>query len=184
MAQNTAQKRSSEYRLRIALAQALSATSFARSRVLLLDSPAVTLVGHGQVDLGSEELNLGFDTETREPSLASLTVPFKVTGQLADPRVVPDPLGVAGNVAERIGGVAGTIPGLAESVGSVVTGGSAKAIVPTLLPPKDQPDDEPGQQRPTDTNQGVIQKCIANRRTDRGYLLLQGQEPLLDLVLF
>jgi uncharacterized protein involved in outer membrane biogenesis len=87
----------------------------ARSRVLLLDTPRVTLVGEGQVDLGREQLDLQFDTETREPGLASLTVPFTVTGSLSEPRVTPDPLGAAGNLA-------GGIVSLAGSIGDLVTG--------------------------------------------------------------
>lgn len=97
----------------------------ATSRVLLLDTPAVTLVGEGALDLGRERLDLIFDSETRQTSLASLAVPFKVTGGFRSPRVEPDPLGAAGNLVEGVGGVAGRITSLAGSLGAALSGGPA-----------------------------------------------------------
>jgi uncharacterized protein involved in outer membrane biogenesis len=96
----------------------------ARSRALVLDTGAFALAGRGGIDLDAERVNLAFDTETSEPSLASLAIPFKVVGPLADPSVEPDPLGAAlgavgtvGNVAE---GGANIVGGAVNSVGGLV----------------------------------------------------------------
>ncbi|MDH3475090.1 MAG: AsmA family protein [Rhodospirillales bacterium] len=65
----------------------------ATSRGLLFDTESFTLGGGGTIDLETEALDLKFDSETREISLASLGVPFYVRGTLADPSAVPDPVG-------------------------------------------------------------------------------------------
>jgi uncharacterized protein involved in outer membrane biogenesis len=71
----------------------------ATSRGLLFDTESFTLGGGGTIDLETEELDLKFDTETREVSLASLGIPFYVRGTLADPSAVPDPVGAVANPA-------------------------------------------------------------------------------------
>ena len=78
----------------------------ARSRALVIDAGTFAVTGRGGIDLDAERVNLGFDTETSEPSLASLAVPFKVVGPIAQPAVVPDPVGVAGNLVGTVGNVA------------------------------------------------------------------------------
>ena len=75
----------------------------AESRALVLDTGTFAVAGRGGVDLGGERVSMAFDTETSQPSLASLAVPFKVIGPLADPSVVPDPIGAAGNVVGTVG---------------------------------------------------------------------------------
>ena len=100
----------------------------ATSQALVMDSQAVTLVGEGSIDLTTERLDMVFDTETREPSLASLAVPFKVIGPLKDPQVVPDPLGAAANVIGTVGVVADTVGSLVGDLGSLVgVGGNEEA---------------------------------------------------------
>ncbi len=90
-----------------------------QSQGLIFDSEVMTVLGEGTIDLRDERLNLDFDTETREASLASLAVPFRVTGHLKDPQVAPDPLGA---VAAVPGNVIGTgITALTEA-GGLVTG--------------------------------------------------------------
>ncbi|GAB4223776.1 MAG: AsmA family protein [Kiloniellaceae bacterium] len=92
----------------------------ARSRALVLDSGAFAVAGRGGVDLEAERVNLAFDTETSQPSLASFAVPFKLTGPLAAPRVEPDALGAAV-------GVVGSVGAVAES-GSKVVGGAIDSV--------------------------------------------------------
>ncbi|WP_193368086.1 AsmA family protein [Pelagibius marinus] len=87
----------------------------ARSRALVLDSGAFAVAGRGGIDLDAERVNLAFDTETSEPSLASLAVPFKVTGPLNNPSFVPDPIGA-------VAGAVGTVGDVAESGGNIVGG--------------------------------------------------------------
>ena len=45
---------------------------------------------------------------TRTPSLASLAVPFDVTGTLASPRFLPDPIAAAADVAKSTVSLVGT----------------------------------------------------------------------------
>jgi len=99
----------------------------ARSRALVLDTGAFAVTGRGGIDLAAERVNLAFDTETSEPSLASLAVPFKVIGPLADPAVVPDPVGAA------LGAV-GTVGNVAES-GANIVGGAVNTVGDLVGPP-------------------------------------------------
>ncbi len=96
----------------------------AESRALVLDTGTFAIAGRGGVDLASERVSLAFDTETSEPSLASLAVPFKVIGPLEDPSIVPDPIGAAGNVVGTVGTVAETggniVAGVVDTLGGLV----------------------------------------------------------------
>jgi uncharacterized protein involved in outer membrane biogenesis len=93
----------------------------AKSRALVFDTGAFAVAGRGGIDLDAEQVNLAFDTQTSEPSLASLAVPFRVTGPLTDPAVSPDPVGAAvgavGNVAETGGNIVG---GAVDAVGGLI----------------------------------------------------------------
>ena len=71
----------------------------ATSQAMILDSESLTVAGGGTIDLKTERLDLQLDTSTRTPSLASLAVPFNVTGTLASPRFLPDPVAAATGVA-------------------------------------------------------------------------------------
>ena len=96
----------------------------AESRALVFDTGAFAVSGRGGVDLGEEQVNLAFDTETSQPSLASLAVPFRVTGPLAAPRVSPDPVGAAVGVVGTVGDVAKTggniVGGAVDTVGGII----------------------------------------------------------------
>jgi len=96
----------------------------AESRALVFDTGAFAVAGRGSVDLGEEQVNLAFDTETSQPSLASLAVPFRVTGPLAAPRVSPDPVGAAVGVVGTVGDVAKTggniVGGAVDTVGGII----------------------------------------------------------------
>lgn len=95
-----------------------------RSRALVFDTGAFAVAGRGGIDLGAEQVNLAFDTETSQPSLASLAVPFRVTGPLAGPSVAPDPVGAAVGVVGTAGDVAKTganiVGGAVDTVGGLL----------------------------------------------------------------
>ena len=101
----------------------------ARSRGLVFDSEALSVVGQGGFDLRNESLKLDFDTATRQASLASLAVPFEVRGTFNSPRVTPDPLGAAVGVAESLATTGiettGTITGLVSSLFGGDSGGTS-----------------------------------------------------------
>ena len=75
----------------------------------MLDVEAFTIAGGGTIDLETEEIDLKFDTETREVSLASLGVPFYVGGTLAHPTAALDSLGVVANSTVLAAVLAGPI---------------------------------------------------------------------------
>ncbi len=93
-----------------------SRDGLAQSRAILLDTETFTVGGGGTIDLRTEELDLKFDTETREISLASLGVPFYVGGTLAKPTASLDPLGAVANPTV----VATILTGPISLVGSLV----------------------------------------------------------------
>jgi len=94
------------------------------SRALVFDTGAFAVAGRGGIDLDEERVNLAFDTETSQPSLASLAVPFRVTGPLASPGVSPDPVGAAVGVVGTAGDVAKTganiVGGAVDTVGGLI----------------------------------------------------------------
>ncbi|MGD1878468.1 MAG: AsmA family protein [Kiloniellaceae bacterium] len=96
----------------------------AKSRALVLDTGAFAVAGRGGLDLDGEHVSLAFDTQTSQPSLASLAVPFRVVGPLADPGVVPDPIGAAIGVVGTVGDVAQTggnlVGGAVDAVGGLI----------------------------------------------------------------
>lgn len=94
----------------------------ATSKAMVVDSEAFTVAGGGTVDLKTERLNLTFDTETRETSIASLAVPFNVTGTMKSPSVAPDPLGTALGVAKTAGMVINPVAGLGVLIGEQMAG--------------------------------------------------------------
>jgi hypothetical protein len=71
----------------------------ASSRALVVDSDTFTVAGQGSIDLRTEQLDMMFDTRTRQTALASLAVPFRVKGTLKNPKAYPDPLGTAQGAA-------------------------------------------------------------------------------------
>jgi uncharacterized protein involved in outer membrane biogenesis len=95
----------------------------ASSKALVLDTNGATILGSGNIDLASERLNLRFDPNAKQASLASLAVPVKVGGTLASPSVTPDPGAIAKNV---VGAVAGAPQGVFGALAGL-TGSKAAA---------------------------------------------------------
>ena len=116
-----------------------------RSRALALDSETMILTGEGTLDLRSEALDLDFDTATRQASLASLAVPFKLGGTLKNPKVSADAVGAATGAVENLAGTAtttaegvwGYVAGLLgnESGGGGGGDGSSPCVVAAAAPP-------------------------------------------------
>jgi hypothetical protein len=72
----------------------------AGAKSLVLDTPGVTVVGTGDVNLRNETLHLHFDSNSKQTNLANLAVPINVGGTLAKPSVSPDAIGAVGNTAD------------------------------------------------------------------------------------
>jgi hypothetical protein len=111
------------------------ADGLATSQAMVLDTATFSLAGTGDVNLASEELDLTFDTGTRVPALVSLAIPFKVQGTLANPRVIPDPVGALKGIA----GAAATISNPLAVLGAVAGG----QVLEGATGGGDQPADNP-----------------------------------------
>lgn len=109
-------ERGEDMRLNCALARFDLADGIATSRVMLLDTDAVTLGGEGTVDLRDESLDLRVVPTAKQASLMSLAVPMRVTGRLSDPQVSPDALGAA-----KAGAIAfGTLVNPLATIGALI----------------------------------------------------------------
>ena len=75
----------------------------ATSRVLLLDSPRVGLVGSGSVDLGRERPDLVLWARGRDALAEQAAVQIRVAGTLARPSFKPDKISTALSAAESFG---------------------------------------------------------------------------------
>ena len=106
----------------------------ATSRAMIMDSESFTVAGGGTIDLKTERLNLQLDSSTRTPSLASLAVPFDVTGTLASPRFLPDPVAAATGVVKSAASLVGTtVDELGALLGQpTAASGSANACLAAL----------------------------------------------------
>ena len=105
----------------------------ATSQAMVVDTEQFTVSGGGTVNLRAEELNLNFDTATREASIASLAVPFNVTGTLASPSVAPDPLGTALGIAKTAGMVINPVAGIGVLIGDKVAGSTGGGDNPCVV---------------------------------------------------
>lgn len=89
----------------------------ATSRVALLDSEVLRLVGEGQIDLSHDTLEFYVAPSAKSPTL-NVAVPVNLSGPLGDPSITPDEL----SVLRRIGGLVGAIifpPAALLSLGSL-----------------------------------------------------------------
>ncbi|MFQ5958324.1 MAG: AsmA family protein [Alphaproteobacteria bacterium] len=123
----------------------------ATSKGFLFDTQRMTVSGKGEIDLGSEELDLVLKPKPKDPSLVSLATPMRVRGVLADPSVAPDTFAVARTAAGAVigaiatGGIGLIVPfvsigsddenpcivALAEARAGVGFGGEADATAPS-----------------------------------------------------
>ncbi|MFQ5785495.1 MAG: AsmA family protein [Alphaproteobacteria bacterium] len=82
----------------------------AASRGILFDTERMTIAGDGEIDLGTETLDLILRPAPKDASLISLATPIRIRGTLAAPSIAPDSLAVA-----RTAGIA--------VIGAIATGG-------------------------------------------------------------
>ena len=80
-------------------------SGLATSTALLLDTPTLVVLGSGTIDLKTEKLDLAFETDSKDVSLASFAADFLVKGTLAKPTASADPLGVVKGAASLAGSV-------------------------------------------------------------------------------
>jgi len=69
----------------------------ATTRGTVVDTPGAIVVGAGNIDLGNERIDMRVDPKSKDVNLTAIAVPVRVTGSLASPSVVPDPVATVGN---------------------------------------------------------------------------------------
>lgn len=95
----------------------------ATTRGTVVDTPGAIVVGAGNIDLRNERIDMRVDPKSRNVSLAALAVPVRVTGPLASPNVLPDPVATVGNTVDFATGtvnvatlgILGALTGLGEN---------------------------------------------------------------------
>lgn len=76
----------------------------ATSRIALLDTEVLRLVGEGQIDMANDTLEFYVAPSAKKPTL-NVAVPVNLSGPLADPSITPDEL----SLLRRLGGLVGAI---------------------------------------------------------------------------
>lgn len=69
----------------------------ATTRGTVVDTPGATVVGAGNIDLRNERIDMRVDPKSKNINLSAIAVPVRVTGPLASPNVIPDPVATVGN---------------------------------------------------------------------------------------
>lgn len=95
----------------------------ATTRGTVVDTPGAIVVGAGNIDLRNERIDLRVDPKSRNLSLSALAVPMRVSGPLASPNVVPDPVATVGNTVDFATGtvnvatlgILGSLTGIGEN---------------------------------------------------------------------
>jgi len=109
----------------------VSVDGIANTRSMVLDTPGVTIVGNGDINLRDETLHLRFDSNSKQVNLANLAVPLNVGGTLSHPSVSPDALGAVGDTANFAARAANTATfGVLNSLTGV--GGSNASANPCI----------------------------------------------------
>lgn len=100
-------------------------SGIATTRGTVVDAPNAIVVGAGNIDLGAERIDMRVDPKSKNVSLSSIAVPVRVTGALASPTIVPDPVATVGNTVNFATGtvnvatlgIFGELTGLGEGEG-------------------------------------------------------------------
>ncbi len=72
----------------------------ASTRGTVVDTPGAIVVGAGNIDLRNERIDMRVDPKSKNINLSALAVPVRVTGALANPTVIPDPVATVGNTVQ------------------------------------------------------------------------------------
>ena len=69
----------------------------ATTRGTVVETPGATVVGTGNINLRDERIDMRVDPKSKDLNLTAIAVPMRVTGPLASPNVIPDPVATVGN---------------------------------------------------------------------------------------
>jgi len=128
----------------------------ARGEVILLDTAAATVGGAGQIDLRDETLDLKITPQAKQASLMSLAVPFLIQGTLAEPKIVPDPVGTVVGVAKIAGLFINPLAAGAMIIAESETTGQNPCVA-ALERPTPAPGDAAAQPQPKSATESVTE---------------------------
>lgn len=146
----------------------------ATSRVALLDSEVLRLVGKGQIDLAHDTLEFYVAPSAKSPTL-NLAVPVNMSGPLSDPSISPDEL----SLLRRLGGLVGAIifpPAALLSLGSLGSHDN-----PCLQAVRSAEVQSPPAQQPSDLSSHPEAELPPEAGTDGAERLIDAVKQLLPL---
>lgn len=122
---------------------------------LLIDTTRITVTGGGEINLGTEQLDLKLDPRPKDPSLISLATRMRVSGSLTNYSAAPDAVGLAKGAAAGLALAIGELNPLALVLPFISIGtGVAK---PCLNDPADRPEPRrPALLAPLDAARGLL----------------------------
>jgi uncharacterized protein involved in outer membrane biogenesis len=101
--------------IRCAVADFGVSNGTATARTLVIDTGVVLVNGSGSVNLGTEQMNLRLDGETKEPRLLRVWSPITVNGPVRNPS-----LGVDGGEVTAQVGLAGLLGALVSPIAAIL----------------------------------------------------------------
>ena len=116
----------------------------AKSRLNVIDTELLTVIGEGSANLGRETLAMKVTPRTKTPDL-SLAVPVNIGGTFLAPTFTPDMMATIGKIGGILGGLAFP-PAAILSLGDM--GGSDNPWVKAARAPQQQQQQAPSQQAP------------------------------------
>jgi len=72
------------------------------TRILLLESGGMTVLGKGSIDFGGETIDVALDPYPKDPELLQLAFPIAIDGPLVKPRVRPQKLAIVEALADSV----------------------------------------------------------------------------------
>ncbi|UUX48689.1 AsmA family protein [Nisaea acidiphila] len=105
----------------------------ANTVVFLVDSSRVTVGGTGTIDLRDEKIDMIVTPKPKNFSFVSLAHPIRITGDLQDPSIYPDPVAAATTAAKSVGAAALTVVNPLTLIVPFLAPGSSEDPCPTAI---------------------------------------------------
>ena len=82
----------------------------------------LALIGKGEIDLSKEEMDLQFSMKSKNPGLATLLIPFTVSGDFDSPTILPDLTGAGKELISAPLTIAEDTAGRVKEIGDMARG--------------------------------------------------------------
>jgi len=96
----------------------------ASTEVLVFDTKGAFVLGEGDINLNTRELDLLLTPKSKGVGIASLAVPMKITGELGNPTIGPEGVSVAKGILKSAFGLVTGVVGFAavQAIDAIVSG--------------------------------------------------------------